>query len=570
MRYIFFVTLAVFIFSAKCSFGQTNVHAEEKYKSALNDYKQGKYAAAMEKLSPLTSINATSPYAAYAHYYYALSAFQLKRFKESKQMLLQLQSRVPGWNKISDVHYLLGAIAFENGQIKEGMDYLARIRDSSFAKDVQALKQHHLSSLNDLAKLKELQKQYSSDRDIALILINFIENSPSSTQTDHQIADQLEKQYKITRKEKASVSEEAPKRSIPKTESRWTKGYFDISVLLPFRLEEFSSSKRRSNQFAYDYYLGLTLAQEQLREEGITVNLWAYDVSNDSKSMKSIVENKNFQSSDMVIGPLYSGTFDVTAEFTSDAGVIMLNPLSTDGNLLKSADIYLAHPSISFQMQKAAEWMKGQSAGLSAVIYYGNTAKDSAMAFSYAEEWKNNGGKVMELSKIQGEREWLESKLPTFEGAKPGHVALFSSEDGVGVSLIEVLNGRKLTSVPMIAAATSFNMQQTRLAKYGSRLFLIETDYVDREKESIRQFQKSYWNKTSSFPSVYSYQGFDQLLFFGRMMAKYKDKLSTGLQSKKYGDGEYLLSGFDYTKSNDNQIIPVLKYNGSKWLPIDR
>ncbi|WP_138476290.1 ABC transporter substrate-binding protein [Dyadobacter bucti] len=571
MRVIFLLMFTVYTCSANLSYGQNNVQAADRYKSALNDYKQGKYAAAMEKLSPLTSVNATSPYSAYAHYYYALSAYQLKRFKESKQMLLQLQSRVPGWNKIADVHYLLGAIAFENGQIREGMDYLGRIRDSSFAKDVQALKQHHLSSLNDLAKLKELQKQYSSDRDIALILINYIENSPSSTQTDMQIAEQLEKQYKITRKEKAAVSEEAPKRSVPKTESKWTKGYFDVSVLLPFRLDEFSTSKRRSNQFAYDYYLGLTLAQEQLREEGITVNLWAYDVSNDAGSMKAIVNNKNFQSSDMVIGPLYSGTFDVTAQFAADAGVIMLNPLSTDGNLLKSGpDIYLGHPSISFQMQKAAEWMKGRSAGLSAVIYYGNTAKDSTMAFSYADEWKSRGGKVMELTKIQGEREWLESKLPSFEVAKPGHVALFSSDGGSGASLIEVLNGRKLITVPVLATATSFNLQQSRLTKYGSRLFLIETDYVDREKESIRQFQKSYWNKTSSFPSVYSYQGFDQLLFFGRMMAKYKDKFSTGLQSKKYGDDEYLLSGFDYTKSNENQITPVLKYNGSKWLPIDR
>ena len=135
---------------------------------------------------------------------------------------------------------------------------------------------------------------------------------------------------------------------------------------------------------------------------------------------------------------------------------------------------------------------------------------------------------------------------------------------------MEVATGRKLTTTPVIATSTSFNLQQSRLARFGSRLYLIDTDPVDRDKETIRQFQKNYFSKTNTFPSVYSYQGYDQLLFFARMLYKYKDKLSDGLQSRKYGEEEYLLAGFDYTKANENQIMPVLKYNGSKWIPVDR
>jgi tetratricopeptide (TPR) repeat protein len=569
MRVIISLILIVQL-SLQTAFGQA-VQSESRYRSAVADYKQGKYAAAMEKFSPLTSVNVSTQYSAYSHYYYALSAYQLKRYKESKQMLVQLQSRYPGWNKINDVHYLLGAISFENGQINEGLEYLQKIKDSSFAKDIQALKQHYFASLNDLAKLKELQKKYSSDRDIALVLVQYIESSPSSTQTDMQIADQLEKQFKFSKKEKVAAAEDKPKRSTPKSDGQWTKGYLDVSVMLPFRLDEFSTSKRRSNQFAYDYYIGLTMAKEQLMIEGINVNLWAYDVSNDVKSAQAIIDNKNFQQSDIVIGPLYQGTFDATADYVSNASTIMLNPLSTDGNLLKSAsNIYLGHPSITFQTQKAAQWMKTIAVGGSSAIFYGNTSKDSAMAFSYADEWKRNGGKVMSLVKMQSDREWMESNIPGYETVKPSHVALFASDASVGTALMEVLNGRKLTTLPVIATSTSFNLQNSRLSRYGSRLYLIDSDHVDRDKESIRQFQKNYWNKTSTFPSVYSYQAYDQLLFFARMLSKYKDKFISGLQTRKYGEEEFLLTGFDYTKSNENQITPVLKYSGSKWIPIDR
>lgn len=567
------IIIVIFILAglSDATFAQNIAQTESRYKSALGDYKQGRYAAAMEKLSPLTSINAKTTYSAYAHYYYALSAYQLKRYKESKQMLLQLQSRYPGWNRIADAQYLLGAIALDEGKTDEGLGYLAKIKDSSLAKDVFSLKQHYFGSITDLAKLKALQKQYADDRDIALTLVHFIETSPSSTQTDFQIADQLQKQFKFSKKEKVAVAEEAPKRSIPKSETQWTKGYYDVSVLLPFRLDEFSTAKRRSNQFAYDYYLGLTMAKEQLATEGINVNLWAYDVGADAKAVEPIIDNKNFQQSDMVIGPLYPATFEVTANYVSNTGAIMLNPLSTDGNLLKSGqNIYLAHPSIAFQMQRAAQWMKTQAVGSNSVIYYGGTSKDSSMAFSYASEWKSKGGKVMEMVKIQPNREWLETNIPTFETNKPSHVALFSTDGASGAMLMEVLNGRKLTSTPVLSTSTSFNAQQSRVNRYASRLFLINTDYVDREKENIREFQKNYWNKTSTFPSVYSYQGYDQLLFFARMLAKYKDKFQNGVQSTRPGEDEYLLSGFNFTRANENQITPVLKYNGSKWMPVDR
>lgn len=569
MKIIFFLILTVQIGLYQAAFGQNNAQAETRYRSALADFKQGKYAVAMDKFYPMTSVNAKTAYSPYAHYYYALSAYQLKRYKDAKPMLLQLQSRYPGWNKINDVYYLLGAISFANGQINEGLDQLGRIKDSSLSKDVQALKQHHLAAITDFLKLKDLQKQYPSDRDIALMVYQSIQAARTPAQGDLAYAEQLDKQFKFNKKEK--VADETPKRSAPKSDTQWTKGYLDVAVLLPFRLDEFTTSKRRSNQFAYDYYLGLMIAKEQLQAEGISVNLWAYDVSNDAQGMRAIADNKNFQLSDMVIGPLYASSFDVAADFVSGSNAIMVNPLSTDAGLLKAgSNIYLAHPSITFQTQKAAQWMRTLSPGLNAVVYYGNTSKDSAMAFSYASEWKAKGGKVSLMAKIQPDREWMENNIPSFETNKPAHIALFSADGESGAHLIEVLNSRKLNALPVVATSTSFNSQQSRLSRYGSRLSLIDADYVDREKETIRQFQKSYYNKTSTFPSVYSYQGYDQLLFFARMLSKYKDNLPSGLQSRKFGSEEYLLSGFDYTKTNENQITPVLKFSGSKWVPVDR
>jgi ABC-type branched-subunit amino acid transport system substrate-binding protein len=565
---IYFLLIIVFSLSLNnLTIAQTSTLNESKYKAALSDLKQGRYSTAIEKFAPLTSTNSQAPYSPYALYYYSLSAYQLKRYRESKQMLAQLVSRYPGWNKINDVYYLQGANSLATEQYKEGLTFLQRIKDTSYRKDVQGLKQHYFGEIRDLNKLRDLQRQFPEDRDLAVVLIQAITRSPSSTKTDLMQADQLSTTFKVTGKEKAENKEGAQK-SIPKRENQWDKGYFNVSVLLPFRLDEFGNVKKRSNQFAYDYYLGLVQAKQKLETEGITVNLWAYDVSNDEKSMKIITANQNFQQSDLVIGPLYPSTFEVAASYVSGTNLYMLNPLSTDANVIKHGEnTFLAHPSIPFQVQKAAEWMKTVVPGPTLAIYYGTNAKDSLMAFSYASEFTSRGGKVLQMLKVISDREWLENKILLSETNKPSHAALFASDGTAGAPFMEVLNARKLNSLPVVATSGSFNNQQSRLGRYGSRLYLIETDHVDREKESVREFQKVYWEQTNTFPSAYSYQGYDQLLFFGRMLSKYKEDLKKGLEMRRYDD-DYLLSGFDFTKSRENQISPILKYNGSKWVPV--
>lgn len=545
-----------------------NTSYDSKFKAGVDDFKQGRYTLAMEKLLPLTSTGSIYSYSEYAHYYYSLAAYQARKYKESKQMLLQLINRFPSWNKLNDVHYLLASNSLATGQWKEGFQYFDKIKDSSFGKDIQSTKHFYLSRVSDLASLVNLQKQYPQDRDIAIAVVQFIQKASRPSATDLFYGDQLIKQFKLD-KEGDTKSENQPKVSVAKRDNQWTKGYFNVSVLLPFRLEEFLVSKRRTNQFAYDYYLGLLIAKTKLKSEGIDVRLWSYDVSNENKQMNEVSSDNAFQQSDLVIGPLYQGPFEIAAEYAMSAKMYMLNPLSTDGTLVEnSTNIYLGHPSIAFQMEKAAQWMRGVAPGAAAAIYYGGTTKDSAMAFSYAAELKSKGGKIVEMLRIQADREWLENKLSTFQAQKPSHVALFTSDSGAGIAMMEVLNGRKLLTVPVIATATSFNLTQTRLNRYGSRLYLIETNHIDKAKEQVRQFQRDYWNFTNSFPSVYSYLGYDQLLFFGRMLSKYKEKLSKGLEERKYDGEDYLLSGFDYTKSHDNQIPSILKYNGFKWVPI--
>ena len=568
MKISFVALLAVLFLSITPGMGQKTKDYSSIYSSAVSDYKSARYNDAMNKLAPLTNQSAPNKFAEYAHYYYALSAYQLKRYKESRQMLTQLIGRYPDWNRKNDVYYLLGANYLAVGQWRDAIGTFDKIKDSSFASDIQSLKQNYLYGIQDLAAMINLQKQFPDDQDIAVELVQYIENSPKSSSADIYYAEQLKKKYKI-KASKSDVAQQKPKKSTPKRDSQWTKGYLNVAVLLPFRLNEFDVNKSRSNQFAYDYYLGLLQARETLQAEGVNIKLVTYDVGTDEKLMNIIVGTPLFQESDLVLGPLYNSTFGEVAEYASGAEMMLVNPLATDGALLKSREnVYLARPSIEFQTKKAVQQMKRVVSGLNAAIFYGNSAKDSSMAILYAAELKAKGGKVMLMKKIGSSLEQMEGGIPTFETQKPDHIALFSSFSSTGSNLMQILSERKLTWIPVVANSASFKASLKQLSKWGSRLYLIETEYVDPEK--VREFQKKYYQVNNSFPSVYSYQGYDQLLFFGRALNKYKGDFKQGLASKFNDDSDaYLLGGFDYSKGHENQISPVLKYDGTKWVRVN-
>jgi ABC-type branched-subunit amino acid transport system substrate-binding protein len=541
-------------------------NSESKYKDAVASYRQGRYEAAMSKLAPLTSSQSNPSLTAYSHYYYALAAYQLKKYNEGYLMLRQLMTRFPAWNRQDDVHYLMGALQLAQGQYAKGLENLQQIESTAMEREVMGLKQQYLGQIRDLGTLKALQQQFPADKVVALSLVSLIQKT-STNKADLELSDRLTNRFAAEANTRAADAEK--RKSIPRTERNWNKGYYNVAVMLPFRLDEFQSARRtRSNQFAYDYYQGMLLAQQQLRREGITVNLQSYDVSNEEDPMLELLNNVQFRQADLLIGPLYPKTYDLASGFATENDVLLVNPLSTDGTLLsKSDNAYLAHPSVDYQMKQAAQVASRLTPRLAAVIYYGATAKDSAMAVAYEEEIKSRGGKVIERVRITDRKEDMNIRMSRFETEKPTHVLLASTDPQSGPAMVSALNARGLSGVPLIATSTSFDFQRSRPQSYGGRLYLIETDYIDLYKESVRAFRKAYYDQTSTLPSVYAYQGYDQLLFLGRRLAKYKDRLADGLKSRLTED-DYLLSGFDFSNGRENQIMPILRHEGSRWVPV--
>ncbi|WP_188768529.1 ABC transporter substrate-binding protein [Emticicia aquatilis] len=526
-----------------------------KYKKAVQLYADQMYFEAQNELTPLTNRKYNNSMVPYAHYYHALCSFKQNKFFETRIVLRQLFERFPDWNKIDEGYYLYANAALADNYIDEGMQYINRISGNVMKKDIENMLYYHFSKVTDRNQLKQLNQKFPNNVIIAQLLVDNIQKSKNVSKEDLEISDRLTNRFNLG--ENPTTTKKTPQR-------RENKGVVNIAVLLPFRLNDFEAAQsNRANQYIYDMYAGMKLAKNRLESEQINVNLLTFDIDRDASLISSLVEDSQFTQVDLLIGPLYPEANRIANNFAKSNDVVQVHPLSNNRQLIASdKNTFLAAPSFETQSAKALEYMKSQTIGKTVAIYYGNTRKDSTFAYAYRDEALKAGVEVIMIKKFTNAED-IDTRR------RPSHIFISGSDVTFGSKVINALDKKKVTS-PIIAASSAFDFESSSLNIFNRELSLIQLDYVNRDKDEVKNFRSLYFNEQNIAPSYYSYWGYDMLIFYARMLNAGKNQLRNSLNAIEYTQG-YTLDGFDYTNgSNENQIVPIIKYQDGKFIEVMR
>ncbi|MBA4854092.1 hypothetical protein [Emticicia sp. BO119] len=550
----------IFLFLSYTSIAQQQAGLSDndyllRYKKAVQLYADQKYFEAREILLPLTNKKYENTIAPYAHYYYALAAFKLNKFYDARTILRQLFERFPDWRKMEDATYLYANVAFAENKPEEALQSLNRITSKMWRPEIENMEYLYLSKIKELSHLKQLYKTSPDNPVIAQLIVDHIQNSKNASREDLELSDQLTNQFNL-----GGDSNKKPSRKSRKDDDN----AINIAVMLPFRLFEFDPTRtNRANQYIYDLYAGMKLAQEKLASEQIDANLYAFDIERDVKHTNEVINNRGFDKVDLIIGPLYPEVNKVAHNFVKSYDAIQVHPLSNNLQLVSTdKNTFLASPSFETQAAKAVEYMVNEKAVRSVSIYYGNTRKDSTFAYIYRDKALEKGLNILTIRRFNNTDD-IDAKR------KPDHIFITGSEQNLGPKIISGLDKKRVTC-PIIAASSAFDFEGSSLNIFNRDLYLIQLDYMDREKEEVKNFRSAYINSQNIAPSYYSYWGYDMVLFYGRMLKSGRNKFRNNLDSIEYTQG-YTLDGFDYTnRSNENKIVPIIKYQDGRFIEVSR
>jgi tetratricopeptide (TPR) repeat protein len=552
-----FLLCALLIISVAAS---AQIDYNRQYSNAKALYRDGKYALAMETLKPLTVYDQNNQYSAYASFYYALAAYHQRFNAVAKDMLTQIKTLHPTWDKLSEVNFWLGKIHFENKDYFQAMKTLSLISDKSFEKDIEALKAVNIATITDDETLRMLLEEYPEDASIGKQLAITLSKNVTDEESRKEL-EQLINKFKLTRAE-----------FIPEAPKTFHKEKYSVSMLLPFMVSTLEPTPgRKRTQIVLDFYEGAKLAVDTLRKQNINISLRAYDTERNVDKLKKYLETEELKRTDLIIGPLFPEESKVVQEFSMLNKVNMIHPMSN------STEFVGANP-YAFLFQPSAETLGKKSAGYLAdrlrrkdcMVFYGPTKKDSTLAASFISEAQAKGiavlgsfeinpretGKVNQI--LTTATEFDEFKYPIeFTLRKDSlHSIFVASDDPLIYSKVVGAKETRNDSTILVGSENWLEDNVVDFEKYQTLgIVLTSPNYKKPTDPEVRAFERKYLTTHGKEASNMARLGFELLMFAGQQLHKNGVYFQEGLQKAGVLPG-YLGEGFDYRFGRDNQLVP--------------
>ena len=124
------------------------------------------------------------------------------------------------------------------------------------------------------------------------------------------------------------------------------KERYKIAVILPLHLDYGPGYSKYVSSVATQFYMGALMAIDSLKAMGLNADVHFFDSKNDSAAVQALVNGSEFLDVDLVIGPFFSKTQAIVAEYCKNNKIRMVCPVSSESKLLeKNRLVYASVPS---------------------------------------------------------------------------------------------------------------------------------------------------------------------------------------------------------------------------------
>ncbi|MFM7329290.1 MAG: hypothetical protein ACKO3B_11215 [Bacteroidota bacterium] len=542
---------------------------KQQYARARQNYQDRKFDQALDGFKPLMVYDAGNPYAEYASFFYALSAYRLNYKSLAKSTLIGMLDIYPDWNRQDDVRYWLATIYFEQGEWFQAMKLLSQLKSDP---DLYNMKSHFLAGIKDPEILRMLLEDFH-DKAAAGRLIRLL----LSLRKEETIG---EAQRLIS-----TYGFDSNEFEIPEQLSSTDGTAIRVSVLFPFltqTLEPTPATKK--NQYALDLYQGMRLARDSLLQAGINVELNTYDTERNPEKLRSILTRPEIAQSDVLVGPLFTDEFQPVRDYSAATGIPMMHPVSnspdyTTGN----SSAVLFQPSWQTIGAKSAEYIHSLGIAKPCIVFYDKTPRDSILAHAFKKRAEELNIRIVLFREVPKENSSIINSIlvtPVKFDKWRNPVEFKLKKDSIGSIFVaadsELIFTKVISSVDSRNDQTVIVGQESWLDKPGMdfmkfeqlHLALASPNFSPVGSLAYLDFQKKYVSAHHVAPSLYAKIGYEFMLFLGDRLSRNggNDKLLSIMRSGK--NPGRLSQGFDFPGTRDNQVVPIISFSNGELVRI--
>jgi len=372
--------------------------------------------------------------------------------------------------------------------------------------------------------------------------------------------------------------------------SRYSGRKIKVALMIPLYLEEVmdisqNGYKEPIEQVSYKpfqflpFYNGVRLAIDSLKRSGLNVDLYVYDVDQEISKTIKVLQDKELQEVDLIIGPFFRSSFKYVSSFAKIFGIKIVNPLSESSEVIENNDLsFKFSPSETAGIYQAADYISknfpehriilvrhnkyrdvyalNELTGLlrnsiGAEPYSINNALLSGLVLDqYMPESRNEElimpdnvlveGKYVDMTRIElapdgytnfandvPEVIYLSDSIHGIvENAsviRPNLIVAFADDEVFAIELMRALNGVKdtfnITLIGLSDWQRFSNLEPEYLMNFNTHI--LSPSYIDYHSEPVVSFIDKYRRAFLDEPNDYAFTGFDAACFFLSGMMRY-------------------------------------------------
>lgn len=338
-----------------------------------------------------------------------------------------------------------------------------------------------------------------------------------------------------------------------------------VGIMLP--LHDVDGDGRRMVEF----YRGILMACNDLKKEGISTDIRAWNVNIDADIRQTLLE-KGAEQCDIIFGPLYTKQMDYISQFVKSYGIKLVIPFSINGNHVASNEyIYQVYQSAEELNQAAVDAFMDRFGNHNVVLVDCNDPNSNKGIFTSAVR------KRLEEKKLTYHVTNLSNSDDTFARAfsaeKPNVVILNtgrSTELTTALGKLDALtNANKKISVSLFGYNDWLLYEKYNLDKfYKYDTFIPTYYYYNASTARTLELENAYrkWFGASMMNALprFALTGYDQATFFLRGMHTVGRGFSGNTPNKYAVQTQYRFEKVGKNGGSKNRQFMLVHYNKNR------
>jgi hypothetical protein len=347
------------------------------------------------------------------------------------------------------------------------------------------------------------------------------------------------------------------------------KPVYKIALLLPLYLYKTDLSKAEKNaaSISQDFYRGFLMGTDTLKHCGINLNIYVLEVDRSKAGRERLKDTLKSLDIDLVIGPLMESEVKKFAPFCSANKINLATPVATLDSCFDKTYYLESNPGPGTYGRNIANLVKKDFADRRSFLVNERTSNDNPIA---KEIVAGNIGDSFHVVDYKGKGAITTGALKNLSDK---NLVIIPSKNEIFVSSVLAqlqldTMDREITIVGMYPWLYFKSLEGSVWERFN--LHLACPFYVDYSKPEIKTFVGNFRLRYNDEPNEYSFRGFDEIVYYGKMLQKFgkffqrgfgparDEGLHTSYHFENYGNcAGYRNTGLHILKFEDYRFIKV-------------